>query len=246
VSIPLSPEGDSLLDTIFVNFNLQLTDWTYLMGDAVSWAAQYYDPGRQAFVDGGWRLLNESVQFKNVSPNGYVVALLYNGTTTTPWIYSSNFPTGKPQDGETWRFWLHLHGQPGDLELIAPVVGWLQVATASLSISRLVTYAGWLQVATASLSISRLVTYAGWLQVATASLSISRLVTYVGWLQVAASSLSIARVGVPPTPPPEEEGAVPSEEEGAVPWGWIALGGGGLALIALALKKKGDLTSRKK
>jgi hypothetical protein len=92
------------------------------------------------------------------------------------------------------------------------------------------TFAGWLQVAAASLSVSRVVAYAGWLQVAVTNFSIMRAAAPViaGWVNVAMRSLKVNRPAVP----------VPRKET-AFPWGWVALGGAGLvALVALAPKEK--------
>ncbi len=95
-----------------IGFKVYLQGYTYLMGDATQWAAQYYDPVTGAFVDSGWHLLNEAAAFSNVNSGGYLVVLLYNGATMTDWFYSTAFTA---QNGDVWNFNLYLHGQPGDM-----------------------------------------------------------------------------------------------------------------------------------
>lgn len=193
-----------------MNFTLELTAWTYLLGGAVSWSAKYYDLEGWGIVDGGWKLIDEPVQFNNVSPNGYIAVSLYDGTTQTDWIFSSIFPWNKPQDGELWQFRLYYHGEQGDL-VLAPVSvpGWVLVDKVAFTLIKAGT------------------AVTGWVLVDKVAFTLAKVgKTVEGWVLVDKVAFTLTRAGGLPPPPPEE---------GGVPWIPIAIGAGAAVAIGAAI-----------
>lgn len=134
-------------------------------------------------------------------------------------------------------------------EDITAVVGWIQLATMTLAISK-TAVPGWVQLATTSLPIKAGVTY-GWIELAETSLPIKASIIF-GWIELATISLAVAVSGLPPPPPTCEtdedcpEGyvcvdgvCIPEEAKKEFPWLPVALIGGGVVVaIAAATKPK--------
>ena len=182
-----------------MSWSVKLADWNYILPTATQWTAQYYDPGRGTFIDGGWAWMDDPINFSPVTPNpGYLVVILYDGTTMTPWLYSSTF---LPSDGDNWLYIIYLHGQAGDLELLNPHAAWVQIAERSGSIRmKAVIPAAWTQLSERSGSIRmKAVIPAAWTQLSERSGSIRmKAVTPAAWTQLAERSGSIRMKAVIP------------------------------------------------
>lgn len=203
-----------------MNFSVELTAWTYLLGGAVSWEAEYYDYSLDVIIPAGYHLMDERASFQNVSGGGYLAVRLYDGNTLTPWIYSTSFA---PKDGEIWQFRLYYHGQQGDMVLLpVPVPGWVLVdkVTSTLAYQTGAVQVGWVLVGKVT---STLIKSAG--------------IVVTGWVLVDKSALTLNRKAspIPPTP-------------GEIPWGPIvgavAVGVGAVvAGVAISKKKKTEANS---
>ena len=186
-----------------MSWSIKLTAWTYLLGDATEWACQYYDPGRGAFIDGGWAGMDGEINFPAVTPNpGYLVVLLYNGSYMTPWIYSSTF---LPSDGDKWQFSLYYHGESGDLMLLT---GWTKLAEQSVAVKMAAAApTGWTKLAEQSVAVKMAAAVpGGWVKLDEHTSNVKAGAPIPGgWVKLAEQSASV-KMGV------------------AHPGGWVQLG----------------------
>ncbi len=187
-----------------ISFNLALTAWTYLYGDATLWQCQYqYDTPFFGVVTSDSTDIYSVINFSDVYPEGYVSARIYSPTWGwSPWLNSSYFSAGTPGDGETWQFKLYYHGQSGDLVKLSNVSpGWVMIDKLSTILSH---QSGTIQ--------------PGWVLIDRVSTTLVRSAGTIvkGWVLIDTATSTLKSSG----------GGGGGGNTGAISWGKIAIGAG--------------------